>query len=371
MKKVIILHPSKLSYRWIKYLCIDALIEKKVEMEYWDCSAIDSLPLYSMDNIERTYLRKIRSLNDLKKKMSEQDRNKCIYVDMLHRTLADYKIQRIILKYGKFRVNINFCSTELLVIGLLGHQKYKVKDIIPWIIKKLLYTVLYKTSPSSYTINSGKAFPASFKINHPDYESYMELQNSDNRLLKNQYIVFIDSCYPYHPEHIEENPDLQIGIDQVFSEYLDSLNRFFQKIEKEYGWEVVVAGHPVSKLVSSQIGNRRIIYNNSGNLIKYSEGVMLHNSNAISMAVLFDKPILFLTSDRLQQSIRFNIKISNWASFFGLDVINIDHLAPTHSIKLARAESRNRFSFIEDYLIRSKGIYKSNLESFFEIYQEI
>lgn len=371
MKKVIILHPSQLSYRWIKYLCIDGLIEKKVEMEYWDCSAIDSLPLYSMDNIERAYLREIRSLNDLKKKMSEQDRNKCIYVDMLHRTLADYKIQRIILKYGKFRVNINFCSTELLVIGLLGHQKYKVKDIIPWIIKKLLYTVLYKTSPSSYTINSGKAFPASFKINHPDYESYMELQNSDNRLLKNQYIVFIDSCYPYHPEHIEENPDLQIGIDQVFSEYSDSLNRFFQKIEKEYGWEVVIAGHPVSKPVSSQIGNRRIIYNNLGNLIKYSEGVMLHNSNAISMAVLFDKPILFLTSDRLQQSIRFNIKISNWASFFGLDVINIDHLTPTHSIKFARAETRNRFSFIEDYLIRSKGIYKSNLESFFEIYQEI
>lgn len=68
MKKVIILHPSQLSYRWIKYLCIDGLIEKKVEMEYWDCSAIDSLPLYSMDNIERAYLREIRSLNDLKKK---------------------------------------------------------------------------------------------------------------------------------------------------------------------------------------------------------------------------------------------------------------------------------------------------------------
>ena len=76
-------------------------------------------------------------------------------------------------------------------------------------------------------------------------------------------------------------------------EYNKLLNNFFDMLEKKTNLEVVIALHPRNK--ENLFLKRKCYQNKTCELVRKSNIVIAHYSTAISFAVLFYKPILFLT----------------------------------------------------------------------------
>ena len=69
--------------------------------------------------------------------------------------------------------------------------------------------------------------------------------------------------------------------------------------------------------------HHEIISSGVGSLIKDCSLVVAHDSVAISFAILFKKPIIFLTSDEINKTV-FDISIKKFASELGVEPININ-----------------------------------------------
>ena len=86
----------------------------------------------------------------------------------------------------------------------------------------------------------------------------------------------------------------------------------------------VIAAHPRASQdnASNFYGDRDIFYGKTLPLVRESEIVLLHYSNAVNFAVLCKKPILFFTTKEFDSS--FRKQVDNLASELNKKVYNID-----------------------------------------------
>ena len=80
--------------------------------------------------------------------------------------------------------------------------------------------------------------------------------------------------------------------------------QFFKTFEKKTGLKIKFAAHPKSlkKNVAKYSLDLDYSIGNTEELVKNSSLVLLHSSTSISYAILFKKPIIFLTSNELMKS---------------------------------------------------------------------
>lgn len=142
--------------------------------------------------------------------------------------------------------------------------------------------------------------------NNLDYDIYVENEKLNNEnLLSKKYAVFLD-------EYVVHHPDYNIsGISAVGKSYYSELNRFFSEIENKYSVKVVIAAHPRSRY--DKIGNpfqcREILKFKTIDLVKYSEFVLAHASTALTMSVIYKKPIVSLMSSNYHHTYINSIKV--------------------------------------------------------------
>ena len=82
------------------------------------------------------------------------------------------------------------------------------------------------------------------------------------------------------------------------------------------------------------IGKRKILYNKTAELIQNSNGVFLHNSTAVNFAILFKKPLFFLTSNHIKES-WLHEGIYLMAKSLNKKVININLFEPHDKINFS------------------------------------
>ena len=105
----------------------------------------------------------------------------------------------------------------------------------------------------------------------------------------------------------------------------ESINKF----EKETKLPVIFAAHPkapnhmIEKFPDLLKGIEYQI-DNTGELVKNSNMVLLHQSTAFAFAVLFNKPAIFLTSNKLRNS-WIGPRIDNAAKNVNGQIINMDN----------------------------------------------
>ena len=109
--------------------------------------------------------------------------------------------------------------------------------------------------------------------------------------------------------------------------YQSSLRNFFNKVEKETGCIVNIAAHPGYDgcRYPDMFGKRLTIVDNTAEMISRSSFVLANGSTAVSFAILFGKPIIFLTSDdelARFKKLKFKEAIGPW---LGKTPINIDY----------------------------------------------
>ena len=154
-----------------------------------------------------------------------------------------------------------------------------------------------------------------------DYDIFLDIDKKKNVFIE-KYIVFVDQNLAFHT-------DIKfLKLNQVVTaeKYYQSLEMFFQKFEYLYGLKLIIAAHPRSnyELYPNIFKGRDVIKGNTPELIKCSSHVIMHASTSVSFAVLWNKPISFVTTDEISDSFYFiNIKMN--ANLFCKKIINIDN----------------------------------------------
>ena len=125
-----------------------------------------------------------------------------------------------------------------------------------------------------------------------DYDRYLRSMNEKEEADHFKNVVFLDDGGPFHRDQFFFN----VPFPCTQEEYFSNLNSFFRLVEKRFGYSVVVASHP--RVDYEKIGNpfegRKIVQGETPKWVKNSNFVLSFCSTAVSFAVIYKKPVVFL-----------------------------------------------------------------------------
>lgn len=187
-----------------------------------------------------------------------------------------------------------------------------------------------------------------------DYDRYLKIKEDSISLVDAPYCVFIDAFLPYHPDNAEKNIYHNPG------SYYDDLKRFFNHIETKYGIKVVVASHPRADLsIQKKVyAGFDVLRYKTGELIKNCEFVISHFSISTCYAALFNKPVVFTTTDSIVNDRDWNDIVMSYSMLFGSEIVNISLLDNLEKFQIPMTINKKLYhEFIVNYL---KANYSEN-----------
>lgn len=233
-------------------------------------------------------------------------------------------------------------------------------------IKDLICYGFIRQKIHFYIFSSRFSPNGKYRINHPDYELYQKVTKESSNVKSSNYVVYVDNFFPFHPDIANRDPN--IYPDKLAPAFYGSLNSFFAKVERYYNCKVVVAAHPSSVYINNPFEGREIIYNRTCELIKDSTAVCMHTSNALSFAILFDKPLALLTNKAFQEARLENMRLENISSMLSMDLINTDIVDDINYVFKSVNHDFATF-YKKEYLIANPN--KTNTELFVEYFKSL
>jgi hypothetical protein len=187
----------------------------------------------------------------------------------------------------------------------------KINEIFHHFLKKILlkYHHVFGIAPASIILLSGDKSPGtpSYPIDDKttrlwmhslDYDIYLRCKDQPSNPGKITG-VFLDEYLPFHPDFHDVGIRDPISPDNYYPKICD----FFTMLEKRIDSRIVIAAHPRSDYdnLPDYFCGRIIIKGETARLVKESSFVIAHMSNSLDFAVLFHKPVVFITTDDLQK----------------------------------------------------------------------
>ena len=154
-----------------------------------------------------------------------------------------------------------------------------------------------------------------------DYDIYLALARSARGAAR-EYAVFLDQDYCFHRDFVLSPGTLWITPEKYFPAVCNGLRKISQALQVD----LRIAAHPRSSYpqrVPDYFEGIPVEYGRTAELIRDSKVVVCHDSTAIQFAVLFEKPLIFFTTDDLEASL-WGKSIAAFASELGKSVINVD-----------------------------------------------
>lgn len=309
LDKIVFIRFLPLSEYIYKSYFIGELVQGGFDVEYWDtydiCFNKKNIELQTFENdIER----KIYNVKEFVTYISKKSRSKqkIIYIPLMYYTWDTRKIFKILGDYqclvGLFYNDLmpSMPQSNKLSFSVLKKINYgSVRNYI-----KLCLARAYKVYNKLTLANVIFGIEQSKELFH--HKEFIPIHSSDydlslskcNRLIEEDYIVFLDQYLPMHQDF------KLMGIKTVTEEkYFSEINKLFDLIEKEYNMKVVIAAHPKAMLYKEQnyFNNRDVYFGETNRLTKHSSLVLLHDSTSISFAIIYNKPILFITTSEMEQ----------------------------------------------------------------------
>ncbi len=153
-----------------------------------------------------------------------------------------------------------------------------------------------------------------------DYDIFLRLKDQPVKE-KGSFAVFIDQAMINHPNY------KWLGIKPFVTQsaYYGALESFFADFESKTGMQVLVAAHPRAKYdqYPTIFKRRKLYYGITAELIRDSQVVLQHVSTSISYAILWKKPMIFLTTDEINGSLMGD-GIHEYCKFFSLPALNMN-----------------------------------------------
>lgn len=144
-------------------------------------------------------------------------------------------------------------------------------------------------------------------------QRYIETRRFDKELVVPINSLDYDACNTFLREHgniLPESDDICVFLDEAATHhsdcnllgiepadskvYFEKMNGFFDFVEENTGYRVVIAAHPRSKYESmpDMFGGRDVIKGRTVELVAKSKLVVMHLSTSLSYAVFFKKPVI-------------------------------------------------------------------------------
>jgi len=184
-----------------------------------------------------------------------------------------------------------------------------------------------------------------------DYDLYLrDLQKKSKiKLIERDYAVFCDQYTPFHPEYIRRNVKQYPIAPEI---YYPTICKFFHRIEKETGIKIVIAAHPKSKYEEhpDYFGGRKVIRGKTMELVRDSKFVLMHGSTSLTFAVLYHKPVLFLTMVKLKESKVYRDYVPVFSSELNKGFITIDKDYKIDWDKELRIDEEAYTNYKENYI---------------------
>lgn len=183
-----------------------------------------------------------------------------------------------------------------------------------------------------------------------DYDLFLACRDQGNQPTK-PYAVLLDQNLVYHP-------DLKFtGTTPASTEedYYPPLMRFFERVERLTGYRIIIAAHPRAQyhLRPHLFGKYEVVEGGTAELVRDASLVFAHYSESISFAVLWQKPLVLLTTDNMQR-IWIRPFIDKYAALLDVPVVNIS-TADDNNIDLKRWQAvseKNYAQFKRRYIKR-------------------
>ena len=342
-------------------------------VEYWSLHRFYHPAMRLPDELNEPGYVILDTPGDLKNRLSLYDPSHTYIIYTLDFVYLYRHLFDLVNRAG-FRISSIFPYSGISHIQLTRQEKIRrvfSSNIIKKIPEFLKANVLFKCYCRTHGLQLSQhyfssSFPRTDAINHPDYESYMKLKNLPDRVVEGPYAVFLDIYFPLHPDLV-----LMAGWNTAEPAlYQKSLRDFFDKLEALLQMPVVVAAHPKATYDHSEMGNRRVIKYKTNELVRDASLVISHLSTSTSYAVLYDKPVLFITCNEMAKYSKFSFRLEMYAKRFGKHVYNINKEDPA-CMEMSAIEPSFRESYKYTYLTTPSTENLSNREILLGAYEEM
>ena len=181
-----------------------------------------------------------------------------------------------------------------------------------------------------------------FYTHNLDYDIYIKHKSNPP---KKKLIVFIDQNVPNHPDWEANN----LVSPVTYEKYWKSVKNLLFFLSQNYS-EKIIIWPPRNKDTDIPIEDYEILYEKTAEKIKDALFIIGHDSTALQFAVLWNKPILFVTTNELEVN-RKN-KIEFFSSILGYKkVVNIDRDYDKSFLEKAMQINKQSYAdYIESYI---------------------
>lgn len=376
--RLVFLDQEPLTPRRKKAFELEHLQTQGFHIEFWSLANYCFRVVSIKDTLQEEYTREINTLKEFKQAAANTSLDNTIFIIEGYLALLKPNINSYLIKLGATTIKYQLSTTDSVKKKKFSFERISILSKqellrLPYTISKILYTKLKHKlhKPTTHIISSGNLHPCDIQINHSDYTLYQESRIPNNRPSNQQYIVFLDQFYPFHPDYESH----MINITHNAELFFKDINNFFRTIEKQYNIKVVIAAHPKATYTKEQFNNREIYYGKTNELVQYSNGVITIHSSAISFVIMHNKPLILITTNDIEQSSSTIIQEGRVhqkriAKIMELNIFNISH-PNNYNTLLKPLPTQIRNAYIYTYLT-SPGIEQTHNQKLLQkIYNKI
>lgn len=227
---------------------------------------------------------------------------------------------------------------ENIYARIMGPFLYKSK--CNFITTELEYAVI----PNQFEVLSGR----NYLIHAWLYDECLKSEGRECEF-KSKYVVYVDDFIVGHSDFIKSGEKMPIQNKELYFEQMKAL---FENIEKEYESTVIIAAHPKAEYRGDEFGNREIIYNNTHNLIKNAQLVLIEASTCWGLVAIYKKDFINIYSAEAFRNCPSLIEDYKMIlEIWQCKQLNIEN----------QTEVRNWKNYIKKY---DQGIYEEYMEKF-------
>lgn len=356
---------------------LSELKKHNVDLEIWELEP-SGMHFSFLDDC---VMKKVNSQGELDAKLGRSDKN-TLFFDFCGMSLNTFYIYRLFLKHKIKYANL----VSSLPIGKIENNKWpsfgmfflKIFSIIfikNFILRILLKVFNYQAPSYTMVFNScsepnvcDDQSPKIIRLHSLDYENY---QHSSRTIelnvpgvgLGRKFAVFLDDYLPFHPDYKVIGMKPLIDADY----YYQKMDDFFRYVCEQLDIDIIVAAHPKSNLEHQKklYSNYTVIQGETLNLVSKSEFVLSHSSTSVNYAVLLQKPVVFIDSDRYKPSLQKTL-ISVMAELLSSKaMVNLDHLDSYANVHKMGVNKKYYDEYRNSYLVNQKNADLDNWSVFF------
>ena len=370
-KKVIYLVRSPLSARDFKRFGIKNWINHKWETKVFDITKYLNPSFWRhVDGDKFSFnfegLTIFQNINDVLSTINNLQ-NKVVFIDILGFSNAEMRIRAAARAHGvlvkielgfipKAKINKNIWELFSLIKNPIAFIKKSISFVKNKVqkIRAERYTDYIVVGGNKSMLGINEKQTSVIKAHNLDYDFFIQEEQVKSNKNSN-YLVFLDEDAPYHSDFI------RFGIKPYVTEdcYYPVMDLGLNEMAKSLKLNIKIAAHPKSNYAAKQKKyNQLILENKTFELIRDADVVIAHGSTALGWAVIMKKPIIFVTTDEIQNASyakSYAKYIDNFAAILGKKAVNLSQLSSVNNWSdHLNIDNEKYEKYIENY-IKTKG----------------